>query len=76
MTFKEKLVPAVEVGQAVRVTFDALPGQEFNGRVESVGLLNGEKNGDVVYKVKISLQEDNPMLRWGMTARVQTVSGS
>jgi multidrug resistance efflux pump len=67
---KEKLVPAVEVGQAVRVTFDALPEQEFDGRVESIGLLNGEKNGDVVYKVKISLQEDNPMLRWGMTARV------
>ncbi len=67
---KEKLVPAVQVGQAVRVTFDALPGQEFDGRVESVGLVNGEKNGDVVYDVKISLQEDDPQLRWGMTARV------
>jgi HlyD family secretion protein len=67
---KEKLVPSVQVGQSVRVIFDALPEQEFNGRVESIGLLNGEKNGDVVYKVKISLQGDNPMLRWGMTARV------
>jgi len=67
---KETLVPAVQVGQAVQVTFDALPGQDFNGRVESVGLLNGEKNGDVVYDVKISLQENDPQLRWGMTARV------
>ena len=71
---KEKLVPAVQVGQAVRVTFDALPGQEFDGRVESVGLLNGEKNGDVVYEVKVALGQNDPRLRWGMTARVQTIS--
>ena len=71
---KEKLVPAVQVGQAVRVTFDALPGQEFTGRVESVGLLNGEKNGDVVYEVKVTLGQNDPRLRWGMTARVQTIS--
>jgi HlyD family secretion protein len=71
---KEKLVPAVQEGQAVRVTFDARPGQEFTGRVESVALRNGEKNGDVVYEVKIALQENDPMLRWGMTARVQTIS--
>jgi HlyD family secretion protein len=69
---QERLVPAVQIGQPVSVTFDALPGQTFNGEVESVSLVNGEKNGDPVYMVKIALEQTDPQLRWGMTARVRS----
>jgi HlyD family secretion protein len=69
---QERLVPAVQIGQPVSVTFDALPGQTFNGEVESVSLVNGEKNGDPVYMIKIALEQTDPQLRWGMTARVRS----
>jgi HlyD family secretion protein len=69
---QERLVPAVQIGQPVSVTFDALPGQTLNGEVESVSLVNGEKNEDPVYMVKIALEQTDPQLRWGMTARVRS----
>jgi HlyD family secretion protein len=69
---QERLVPALQIGQPVSVTFDALPGQTFNGKVESVSLVNGEKNGDPVYMIKIALEQTDPQLRWGMTARVRS----
>ena len=61
-------VPKVSVGQKVRVTFDALPEVELMGKVESISEVHEEKSGDVTYTTKISLDQGNPQLRWGMTA--------
>lgn len=60
-------VPRVYVGQPVEVVADALPDVTLTGEVESIRQLYEEKRGDITYTVKISLDEGNPDLRWGMT---------
>ncbi len=68
---KETDLPALKVGQPARITFDALPDLEYNGTIESISLLNGEKDGDVTYKVVVNFSGNDPRLRWGLTSRVQ-----
>jgi HlyD family secretion protein len=63
-------VPALKVGQGVTVEFDALPDVELQGEVASISSVAQVKSGDVVYPVKIKLLENDPRLRWGMTAAV------
>jgi HlyD family secretion protein len=60
-------VPNIQTGDEVRLTFDALPGLELGGVIESVSSIYEEKRGDVTYTVKIRLAETDPRLRWGMT---------
>ena len=65
-------VARVKVGQAVVVTVDALPGQEFAGVVQEIALQPGDYRGDVVYTVVVELKDvANTPLRWGMTAMVE-----
>jgi HlyD family secretion protein len=63
-------VPTLKVGQAVTIEFDALPDVELKGAVESISSVAQIKSGDVVYPVKIKVLENDPRLRWGMTAAV------
>jgi HlyD family secretion protein len=63
-------VPGIKVGQAVTVKFDALPDVTLKGQVESISSVSQLKSGDVVYPVKIKVLENDPRLRWGMTAAV------
>lgn len=63
-------VPTLKVGQGVTIKFDALPDVELAGEVESIGSVAQLKSGDVVYPVKIKVLDNDPRLRWGMTAAV------
>jgi HlyD family secretion protein len=63
-------VVAITEGQAVTITLDALPDQELQGVVQSIGQNFTEKQGDVVYEVIVKLTETVPNMRWGMTAVV------
>ena len=59
----------VSVGQAVAVTLDALPGETLRGTVIDVGRVPELSRGDVVYRVRVALDDyPNLPLRWGMTA--------
>ena len=62
-------VPAVTEGQAAVVTLDALPNEMLRGTVIDIGRAPEIVRGDVVYRVRIALDDypDLP-LRWGMTA--------
>ncbi|MBP6786298.1 MAG: efflux RND transporter periplasmic adaptor subunit [Candidatus Promineofilum sp.] len=62
-------VAGVSVGQTVGVTLDALPGETLRGTVIDVGRVPELARGDVVYRVRVALDDypDLP-LRWGMTA--------
>ena len=64
-------VPSVKEGQAVAVTFDALPELTLKGAVDSIGVMNQVSSGDIVYPVRIKLIDADPRLRWGMTAAVE-----
>jgi multidrug resistance efflux pump len=57
-------------GQAATVTLDALPGVELKGTIESIAQSYSENQGDVVYEIVVLLAEENPAMRWGMTASV------
>ncbi len=61
-------VPGIKVGQPVTIQIDALPELTLKGEVESIGSVAQVKSGDVVYPVKIKMLENDPRLRWGMTA--------
>jgi len=63
-------VVALADGQPVTVTLDAIPGMELRGNILSIGQDYSEKQGDVVYEVTILLTDQNPAMRWGMTASV------
>lgn len=65
-------VARVSEGQSAVVTVDALPEQEFAGRVREIALQSEDYRGDVVYAVTVELNEvSNAPLRWGMTAMVE-----
>lgn len=64
----ETEVVAVTVGQTVNVVFDALPERVFTGRVERIATRFVEQRGDVTYTVRVTLNDPDPSLRWGMTA--------
>ena len=57
----------VRVGDAVLLTFDALPGVEVNGVVKSIAPKAAEGSG-VNYTAVIVMDEIPEALRWGMTA--------
>ena len=60
-------------GQPVEVTLDAIPGISFKGYVLSIADNYTEKQGDIVYKVTVLLTDNNPALRWGMTAKMKFI---
>ncbi|HEY4721643.1 MAG TPA: HlyD family efflux transporter periplasmic adaptor subunit [Anaerolineae bacterium] len=64
-------VPSIKAEQLVTVKADALPDIELKGKVESIGEVSQLKSGDVVYTVKVSLVDNDPRLRWGMTVVVK-----
>lgn len=61
----------IKESQPVAVTLDALPNKLLKGSVLSIGQSFSEKQGDIVYEVAILLADQNPLMRWGMTAEVK-----
>ncbi|MFN2119251.1 MAG: HlyD family secretion protein [Anaerolineales bacterium] len=63
-------VVGVAEGQPVTLTLDAMPDAPLDGRVLSIAQNYAEKQGDIVYEVKVILADADPLMRWGMTAQV------
>ncbi len=60
-------------GQPVDITLDAIPNQTLKGNVLSISQNYTERQGDIVYKVTVLLTDNDPALRWGMTAKVNFI---
>jgi HlyD family secretion protein len=61
-------VVGVQVGDRAKLTFDAVEGLELAGTVLRIKPRGEEKRGDVTYTVVIRLEDQDPRLRWRMTA--------
>jgi multidrug resistance efflux pump len=66
----ENNVTRIDMSKPVTITADALTGVTFTGAVDSISEYYTDDNGDVIYTVKIKLDDPNPQLRWGMTMEV------
>jgi multidrug resistance efflux pump len=63
-------IARVEPGQSVDLTFDALPERVLPGRVVRVAPMSSLGQAATTYTVIIEFEENDPALRWGMTAFV------
>jgi len=66
-------LPSIKVGQPAQVTFDALPGQSFTGRVAQVAYVGTATQGVVNYPVTVVLDQTDRAILPGMTASVSIV---
>ena len=66
----------ISVGQTVDLTFDALPERSMLGVVTQIAPMASLEQGGTNYKVTIELEEQDPDLRWGMTAFVDILVGA
>jgi multidrug efflux pump subunit AcrA (membrane-fusion protein) len=60
----------VAEGQKVTFTADALPDVIMQGVVSEVSQSSYTQSGDVIYTVRIVVDEVDPRVRWGMTVEV------
>ncbi|HVN17008.1 MAG TPA: HlyD family efflux transporter periplasmic adaptor subunit [Anaerolineales bacterium] len=60
----------VSKGQLVTMTVDALPGLTMTGVVDSIAQASTTQGGDILYEVKVKLDQIDPRAMWGMTVEV------
>jgi multidrug efflux pump subunit AcrA (membrane-fusion protein) len=60
----------VAEGQRVDILADALPDDEMSGVVEEISQSFKSQGGDILYTVRIKVDDVNPRMRWGMTVEV------
>lgn len=63
-------VARIREGDTVAITFDGIPGLELTGAVMRIQGFGESKQGDIVYKVTIKPDRQDPRFRWNMTASV------
>ncbi len=61
----------VAVGQPATVTFDAVPGKTYHGRVSEVGVVGTSTSGAVNFNVTVVITDADEQVRPGMTAAVE-----
>jgi HlyD family secretion protein len=67
----ESNIARVSLGQPVRVTFEALPGKPFQGKVVQIASISTPKQGGTNYTVTVEFEKLDPALRWGMTGNIE-----
>jgi HlyD family secretion protein len=66
----ERNVIRVREGSPATITFDSISGLELPGTVSRIRALGEAKQGDITYVITIKLNQQDPRLRWNMTASV------
>ncbi len=70
----ENGVVAVKSGDRVSITVDSLPGESFTGTVESIRGRGEKYQGDMTYRVRIRMDQNDPRWYWNMNVKV-TIEG-
>jgi HlyD family secretion protein len=60
----------IREGDLASLTFDAIPAVELSGKVSKIKPYGNTKQGDIVYTVVVTLDQQDARLRWNMTAKV------
>lgn len=63
-------IARISVGMPAMIHFDALKDYEVVGRVERINLQGENRQGDIVYTIRLNLEKPDARLRWNMTAAV------
>jgi multidrug resistance efflux pump len=63
-------VVGFKVGDAVRITVNALPGETYTGRVTSIHGMGEKVQGDMTYQMHIAMDQSDPQWAWNMTVKV------
>jgi HlyD family secretion protein len=63
-------IAQVQEGMPATITFDAIAGLELSGRVSQIKPYGDNRQGDIVYTVTITPDQQDERLRWNMTAKV------
>jgi len=64
----ELSVVKVQPGSRVMITLDAIPGLELPGEVVRINQVGKDKRGDINYTAIIKPLQEDPRMRWNMTA--------
>lgn len=73
MSIDELDIKDISVGQSVRVTADALPGETFDGVIDTISILGTTTNGVTVYPVTVVISEYKGLLP-GMNVNAEIVT--
>jgi HlyD family secretion protein len=60
----------IQVGQAVQLSFDAIPNKTYNGKVTTVGTVGTSSQGVVNFPVTVQLTDADAQVKPGMSAAV------
>ena len=63
-------VVAISLGQGATLNPDALPEASFRGEVTEIADRFSVQSGDILYQVRLRVDEPDPSFRWGMTVEV------
>ncbi len=69
-------VVKLSVGQKVSLVPDALPDVELTGTVVEISNAYTQQSGDILYTVRIQVDNLDDRLRWGMTMEVTFLDGA
>lgn len=72
-TLPERYLTRIKTGQQVKLKLDALPGKVFNGKVTATN--SGVDTGTRTLKVRAELSNSDRLMRPGMFAEVETLTG-
>ena len=63
-------VVKIKVGDTATITVDALPDVKLTGVVDRIDLAPKLQAGDVIYTVRLKVDEPDPKMKWGMTVEI------
>lgn len=64
-------ISRIKEGDPVTVSFDGIPGLSLPGTIERIKPLGQDNQGDITYTVIITLEEQDPRIKWRMTSAIQ-----
>jgi multidrug efflux pump subunit AcrA (membrane-fusion protein) len=66
----EQEVVKISLGDGATLAPDALPGSSFKAEVTKIADTFTKQSGDVLYQVRLRVDQPDPTFRWGMTVEI------